>query len=437
MKKIRIDWAPQQNWRPLLVSSLAFLATGWMAGALATRPCPPRTSIRRARTRLRILLPLWAVAFLLAGCQTEPPKLGEPVADLTPEQRAQFNAGKKIFAREFEPKDGLGPLFNSVSCAECHEAPVLGGTGDEIEIHATRYRGGCSCDPLIEEGGPVIQQDATPLLKALGILKERVPTNATAQAQRSTPPLFGFGLLDAIPDATILAHADPNDRDGDGIRGRANRTADGRVGRFGRKAAVATLSEFNAGALLQEMGITTPMKPLEETINGVPVPPETDPAPDPELTLEDLDRLNTFLRLLAPPPPASFTNYHDQYLAQRGKKLFAALNCNLCHVPQMVTGVSPIKAIEHRSVALYSDLLLHDMGPALADICMVRAGPRDFRTELLMGLRFREHFLHDGSAKTVREAIERHDGEAKRSREKFQSLSDEDKQALLKFLQSI
>ena len=437
MKKIRIDWAPKQSWRPLLVSSPAFLASGWMAGALATRSGPPRASIRRGRTRLRILLPLWAVAFLLAGCQTEPPKLGEPVAGLTPEQRAQFNAGKKIFAREFEPKDGLGPLFNSVSCAECHEAPVLGGTGDEIEIHATRYRGGCSCDSLLEEGGPVIQQDATPLLKALGILKEQVPTNATAQARRSTPPLFGLGLVDAIPEGTILAHQDRKDPNGDGIRGRVNRTADGRVGRFGRKAAVSNLSEFNAGALLEEMGITTPAMPVEETINGSPVPPETDPAPDPELTFAELESLNAFIRFLAPPPPVEFSDCHEQSLARRGKRLFTALYCSVCHVPQMVTGASPIKALEHKTVALYSDLLLHDMGPGLADICLEQARPSDVRTEMLMGLRLREHFLHDGSAKTVREAIERHDGEAKRSREKFQCLSEEDKQALLKFLQSI
>jgi len=109
----------------------------------------------------------------------------------------------------------------------------------------------------------------------------------------------------------------------------------------------------------------------------------------------------------------------------------------MCHVPEMKTGPSKIKALDRTMVALYSDLLLHDMGPGLADICLGQAHPSEFRTEMLMGLRFREQFLHDGSAKTVREAIERHDGEAKFSREQFKALSVDDKKALLKFLESI
>src|SRR5262245_49752461 len=201
---------------------------------------------------------------LIWGCALPPqPKLGEPLEGLTPAQRAQFQEGKTAFQREFEAKTGLGPLFNSVSCAECHESPVVGGVGDEIELHATRFVAPDCCDPLFDQGGPVVQQKATPLLKAKGIQKEQIPARATASAHRSTPALFGFGLLDAIPEATILSREDPNDVNGDGIRGRANRTIDGRVGRFGRKAAVATLFDFNAGAYPQEMGVTTPLSPLE------------------------------------------------------------------------------------------------------------------------------------------------------------------------------
>src|SRR5262245_21306420 len=123
----------------------------------------------------------------LCACKSPPqPALGEPLADLTRAQRVQFEEGKTVFERVFEPKDGLGPLFNSVSCAECHEDPVLGGVGDEVEVHVARFFGG-TCDQLSQEGGPVIQQNATPLLRALGILKEEIPTNATAVAHRSTP----------------------------------------------------------------------------------------------------------------------------------------------------------------------------------------------------------------------------------------------------------
>src|SRR6185436_19184334 len=101
---------------------------------------------------------------LVCGCQTDRPELGGPLPNLTAEQSAQFEAGKKVFRRVFDPKDGLGPLFNSVSCAECHEDPVVGGFGDVVEVHVARFTGPDSCDMLFNEGGPVIQQDATPLL---------------------------------------------------------------------------------------------------------------------------------------------------------------------------------------------------------------------------------------------------------------------------------
>ena len=183
--------------------------------------------------------------------------------------------------------------------------------------------------------------------------------------------------------------------------------------------------------------MTTPFSPAEETINGTPVPPETDPAPDPEITAEDVEKATRFTRFLAPPPQQCFTNHGDRYLAWRGQKLFAQLKCAECHVPKMKTGPSAVKALNRKTVALYSDLLLHDMGPGLADICLGLAHPSEFRTEMLMGLRFREQFLHDGSAQTVQEAIERHSGEAQQSRDKFKALSEADKKALLKFLETI
>ena len=388
--------------------------------------------------RTKPILAALLLSLLLCACKSpKQPNLGEPLADLSRAERAQFDAGKKVFQRVFTPQDGLGPLFNANSCAQCHEDPVVGGVGDEIEIHATRFVAPNSCDPLFHQGGPVIQQDATPLLQAKGITKEQIPPGATAQAHRSTPPLFGFGLVDAIPEATILSHERRHGAKGDGIAGHANRTIDGRVGRFGRKAAVAALLDFNAGAFPQEMGVTTPLSPVEETINGTPVPPDTDPAPDPEITIEDIENVTWFTRFLAPPPRQIFSNSDDQYLAARGKKLFVVLKCAACHVPSMKTGPNVIKSLDRKEVALYSDLLLHAMGAELADICLGQAHPSEFRTEMLMGLRFREKFLHDGSAKTVQEAIERHDGEARRSRDKFKGLNEKDKKALLKFLETI
>src|SRR6266446_10464547 len=105
------------------------------------------------KTRYVAMLLLLVAAFF--GCKAPPPPaLGEPMAGPTPQQRAQFEEGKKVFQRVFEPKDGLGPLFNGNSCAECHETPVVGGVGDEVEVHATRFSAPNSCDPLFQEGGP-------------------------------------------------------------------------------------------------------------------------------------------------------------------------------------------------------------------------------------------------------------------------------------------
>src|SRR5262249_20145886 len=132
-----------------------------------------------------------------------------------------------------------------------------------------------------------------------------------------------------------------------------------------------------------------------------------------------------------------FKDRSDRYLAERGRSLFTELQCAACHVPKMQTGPSTVKALNRKYVALYSDLLVHDMGTNLADICLNLADPPEFRTEMLMGLRFRDKFLHDASAKTVQEAIERHGGEAQLSRERYKALGDKEKKALLKFLNSI
>src|SRR5262249_36090567 len=149
--------------------------------------------------------------------------------------------------------------------------------------------GGLACDELATEGGPVFQRHVTPALKtALGIDSEPLPAQATATALRTTPMIFGFGLLDAVPDSEILKYADPDDADHDGVSGRPNRFFDGRLGRFGRKALVPNLHEFNVGALSAEMGITSPEAPTEGTVGGQPLPGGTDPAPDPELSAQQV-----------------------------------------------------------------------------------------------------------------------------------------------------
>jgi CxxC motif-containing protein (DUF1111 family) len=377
---------------------------------------------------------------------------GDPLPGLKRAERDEFERGRVVFERVFTPETGLGPLFNAVSCGECHEDPVVGGFGDEDELHAAQFlsplalasgpedtappgtgaAAAAACDLLFTQGGPVYQEQVTPALReALGIDREPVPPGAQT-ARRTAPDVFGFGLLDAVPDETILKRADPDDEDGDGISGRPNRFIDGRVGRFGRKGFVPTLAEFNAGAFQIEQGITVAEAPDEGTIGGQPIPPGVDPLPDPELDAESVRLADTFVRFLAPPPRRTPTG-----AAARGKRVFDRIGCAACHVPTLRTGPNDVRALSRRDVAAYTDLLLHDMGPELADICFGDATPSEFRTEPLMGLRFATRFMHDGRATTIDEAIRLPGGEAAASRDAFVALSDRDRAALIAFLSKL
>ena len=386
-------------------------------------------------------LGILAGLLLIPACH-KAPRLGNPLDGLTKEQRDQFNRGRIEFERVFVPETGLGPLFNANACAACHESPVSGGPGEEVEVHATAFFPGGDpfCDPLVQKGGPVIQQHVTPALKAaLNIDSEPFPAEATGRGLRTTPDVFGFGLLDAVPDATILALADPDDRDRDGISGRPNRFFDGRLGRFGRKALVPTLREFNDGAFPVEQGVTNPAVPVENTIAGAPIPNGVDPVPEPEINQQAINLTDAFVRFLAPPAPLELTRERN-----RGRQIFSRIGCGRCHVPRLKTGPNPVKALSNKEVAAYTDLLLHDMGPELADICLGLATPSEFRTEPLMGLRLSEQieegkprFLHDGRAKSIEEAITLHGGEAAATRDKFRALSEADRKALLEFLRSL
>ena len=265
-----------------------------------------------------------------------------------------------------------------------------------METHATRFTPPASCDALATAGGPVFRRQA--------VQGDPPAIPADAQiGQRTTPMLFGFGLIGAIPDATILANEGK-------AGGRGHRLPDGRVGRFGRKAAVATLREFTIRAFSVEQGIEIAA----------------------ELSVTDAELTTDFVQFLAPPQPKDLDKK-----AKRGAEIFERIGCAKCHTPKMDTGDSPIQALRRKPVFLYSDLLLHDMGPALADTCIGQARPSEFRTEPLMGLRFRERFLHDGRALTLESAILQHGGQGQKAAGAFLELSGDDRQALLLFLRNL
>ena len=362
---------------------------------------------------------------------------GAPLPGLRPEELTRFTAGKALFDKIFTPAEGLGPLFNENQCSACHTDPASGGDGEQRVIKATRFVAPARCDDLEGGRGQNVRQQATAALRALGVEREMVPPQATERGRFSPPFLFGLGLVEAIPEAEILKRADPEDRNRDGISGRVGRTPGGAMGRFGRKADVASITDFVASALRLEMGVTSPLARAEQGLNGGPLPSGVDPAPDPEVDLPTVQRLADFVRFLAPLPGVPLAADARRDSVVRGERVFASLGCPSCHVPSMTTGPNSIPALDRKTVYLYSDLLLHDMGEGLADVCGAGAEPGELRTAILAGLGYRKVFLHDGRTLDLTEAILANGGEAAAAGAAFAVLDLSSRQFLRVFLESL
>ena len=366
---------------------------------------------------------------------------GDPLPDLDPAAAAAFRRGAGLFARVFAEEDGLGPLFNETACNACHTDPADGGTGDQRVVRASRVLPGGGCDPLAQAGGPNVRRQATERLRAAGGGLRAVPDAATHVSEVSVPLLFGLGLVEAVPTETLRALADPDDRDGDGISGRVGRDAAGRPARFGRKADVATLRAFVESAAFHEMGLTSPVHPVESDPGDrspgrapADFPPGSDPAPDPELSEGDVADLTAYVRYLA---PLAVETPDDPALAERarrGGRLFGDLGCAACHVPSLAAGPGGDPALAGRTVRTYSDFLLHDMGEDFEGACAPGAGPREWRTASLVGLSHRNRFLHDHRALRVEDAVLAHGGEALRARQAFERLDPVRRGDLVTFL---
>jgi CxxC motif-containing protein (DUF1111 family) len=362
--------------------------------------------------------------------------LGSPLPDLNPEELTRFRTGEALFNRVFSEKEGLGPLFNENQCSACHTSPVAGGTGDQLVIRASRSTPE-RCDALSNVGGDNVRTQATAALRARGVQAQPFPASATERAQLTAPFLFGLGLVEAIPERAILERADPEDRDHDGISGRAGRDASGQLARFGRKADVASLRVFTENALHLEMGLTSRARSAEGTLAGQPFPAAVDPATDPEVDDRTVESLVDFIRFLAPPARQPRATLAEQQTVQRGELLFHTAGCDLCHVPALPTGRHLSAALDRGRVFLYSDLLLHDLGPQLSNVCSLTATPNEQRTALLMGLGRRTVFLHDGRARDLTQAIQLHGGEAEPARQRFRGLNELDQARLIEFLRTL
>lgn len=372
---------------------------------------------------------------------------------------------------------GLGPVFNNNSCVSCHvrngrSRPAM--NGDELSgflirlsVPGTDPHGGPKPVPYYgtqlqtraiygqeREAGFAPQQiekivtfldgtSQTLMRNEYVITDQYAPMPADLMTSpRVAPAVFGLGLLEAIPEQSLLAIADENDSDGDGISGKPNyvwnvETQEMSLGRFGWKALHPTAIQQTADAFHQDMGITNSLFKGESCLDQ-----SNCPDTDNEIDIDDeaLDVTAFYFQSLATP---GMRNYNDEKVLA-GKQLFSELKCGSCHTPKHITGAAVIPELENQTIYPYTDLLLHDMGEGLADNRpSFDATGREWRTPPLWGLGLlpvvngHSRLLHDGRARTIEEAILWHGGEAATSQRAYTELTPTERAQLLAFLKAI
>ena len=418
------------------------------------------------------------------GVRGGPAGAGDPLPDLTEGELAFFQAGREQFLEVEGVEEGLGPRFNLDSCGGCHAQPTTGGSSPAVnpQVAVATQNGAANIVPsFITLNGPVrevrfkFKADRTPdggvhnLYTIAG--REDAPGCVLAQPDfnreaardnlifRIPTPVFGAGLIEAISDETIVAnmHAQHSIRAAMGVAGRPNRRGPGRVNtssndgsitRFGWKAQNKSLLVFAGEAYNVELGVTNELFPTErdETprclFMAAPENHTRFDEPEPIEAASDTLKFSIYMRFLAPPAPAAETPS-----SASGRTVFTEIGCALCHTPSLMTGRSSTAALSNKVVGLYSDLLLHRMGPRLADDIVQGLGEGDeFRTAPLWGLGQRIFFLHDGRTTDLIEAIEAHastgdhhvpPSEANAVIARFRALGQGKKQDLLNFLRSL
>lgn len=387
-------------------------------------------------------------------------------------------AFSKIFVTAPAPiNPGLGTIFNNNSCISCHHNDGIGlPTAGEsrssllvrISIPGTDEHGG----PLAAPGYGLQLQDKAVYGKVpeckVNIAYDdktysfadgetyalRTPTYTLSNlyitlpagymlSPRLAPPMFGLGLLESIPESEIVAMADPNDSNGDGIKGHPNyvwdvATQSRQLGRFGWKANTASILTQVAAAYNQDIGITNKIFPVENSFGQAQYDGLQD---DPELPDSTLNAVRFYAATLAVPARRDVTDATNK----KGELLFKQAKCESCHRQTLTTGVNvAFKPLSNQLIHPYTDLLVHDMGPGLADNRPdFLASGQEWRTASLWGLGLFEtvnnpgYYLHDGRARTITEAIMWHGGEAESAKVFFSKLSKADRDAMLKFLKSL
>jgi CxxC motif-containing protein (DUF1111 family) len=414
----------------------------------------------------------------------------QPAPNLPWQLDAAFNDGDGLFSRPFKAPEksaygvegyGLGPYYNNNSCEGCHRRdgvtdprqpgsllvrlsipgvgphggpnphPVYGGQFQDRAVPGVSPQGRVDLDwteipGVYPDGKPYSLRRPSIELRdlAYGPLGQD-----TMLSLRMPPPVFGIGLLEAIPDKTLLAWAAENAGTGGPVRGHPNMVWDPvkkkmAIGRFGRKAEESSVLSQTAGAAINDMGVTSWIHP-EQTCTASQTACRTalpsGPPEQPEFETEKMDNVTTYMLLLGVPGRGNL----DDAGVQRGEALFGQIGCSACHRTEAVTGNDhPIRRLRNQTIRPYTDLLLHDMGDGLADNRpSFEANGREWRTPALWGLGLRERvdghqfFLHDGRARGPEEAVLWHGGEADAAAKAFRNLEEGDRAALIRFLKSL
>ncbi len=451
---------------PLLAAALLGAACGGGdAGSDALETTPSTIAVGGADLVVPAEAPPWLIE--RAGDATTTFEVSDRSYNLSARNlglaaRIRFADGDEVFEAFFTEADGLGPDFNANSCQSCHvnngrhatsveggyvgigpvvhvsaagaldgEVPAaLPGYGTRLQTYANAGDAEALVNVLYEytdgtypDGTPY--ELRRPVVSVVG-REGMLPADAELSL-RIPPPVAGPGLLEYVPEADIVAAADPDDADGDGISGEVQWVPDGddlRVGRHGWKAENFDLVHQSAGALAEDIGVGTNLNPVAGAV---------------ELSDEDLADLAFYVEGLAIP---AGRDVEDPQVI-RGAHLFDTIGCTSCHTPQQRTGTTQVPELDDLVIVPFTDLLLHDLGPGLADDRPVlNASGSEWRTAPLWGIGLLDvvnghvSLLHDGRARSIEEAILWHGGEAQRVTDAFMALSAADRAALIRFVES-
>ena len=478
----RIKHSPSTHRRAVLWVSVVFVlltaAMGWINGQPAPAPAAMEPDAHLSGGATTIM-------------NSTQNAFGQPAPMLARADNLHFFVGNSFFNQNWvqapastTARDGLGPLFNSRSCAGCHfkdgrgrapapdetavtgflvrlsqlasagaigepaVVPLYGGQVQDHAIPGVAPEGSVAIDYTelpgqFADGVPFSLR--APVYSLVGLGYGELPANLL-MSPRVANQMIGLGLLEAVPEAALLAQADAEDRDGDAISGRPNYVWDiagqqTALGRFGWKANQPSLLQQVAAAFHGDMGITTRLFPAQNCAPGQSACTAAPGGGEPEIDDEDLAKVVLYASTLAVPGQRRW----DDPQVLRGKQLFAEGACTGCHLPTLVTGEHPrFPQLSGQTIHPYTDLLLHDMGPGLADNRPDSlATGAEWRTPPLWGIGLfatvndHTNYLHDGRARSLLEAILWHGGEAEQARRFLLALPKADRDALIAFLESL